>query len=144
MKPQLRRGLAYGDLDNDGRIDFVTTTLNGHSEHFRNVTGNGNHWILFALEGTRSNRMAIGARIRITTPGGITQVNHVTTSTGYSASSDHRVHFGLGKSELIRTVDITWPSGARQTLENVKADQILAVREPAPPPRPLAAKPAKR
>jgi hypothetical protein len=144
MKPLLRRGLAYGDLDNDGRIDFVTTTLNGHSEHFRNITGNGNHWILFALEGTRSNRMAIGARIRITTPDGITQVNHATTSTGYSASSDHRVHFGLGKSELIRTVDITWPSGARQTLENVKADQILAVREPAPPPRPPAAKPEKR
>jgi hypothetical protein len=72
------------------------------------------------------------------------QVSHVTTSTGYSASSDHRVHFGLGKSTLIRTVEITWPSGVRQTLENVKADQILAVREPPAQPRPAAQRPARR
>ena len=144
VKPLLRRGLAYGDLDNDGRIDFVTTTLNGHSEHFRNTTSSGNHWILLALEGARSNRMAIGARITITTPDGLVQVGHVTTSTGYSASSDHRVHFGLGPATLIRSIGIQWPGGARQTLENVPADQILSIREPAPPPRPPAPRPAKR
>jgi hypothetical protein len=144
MKPLLRRGLAYGDLDNDGRIDIVTTTLNGYSEHFRNTTANGNHWILFRLEGVRSNRMGIGARIRITTPDGLVQVNHATTSTGYSASSDHRVHFGLGKNEVIRSVEIVWPSGARQTLSDVRADQILTVREPAAPARPPAPRPVKR
>lgn len=131
MRAALRRGLAYGDLDNDGRMDAVVTTLNGHAEFFRNETKNGNHWILFKLEGTRSNRMGIGARVRIVAADGTVQVNHVTTSTGYSASSDHRVHFGLGSAAQVKEVEIHWPSGTRQVLKDVAADQILTVKEPA-------------
>ena len=129
-RPALRRGLAYGDLDNDGRMDVIATTLNGKAEYFRNVSASANHWILFKLEGTRSNRMALGARVRIVVEGGPAQVNHATTSTGYGASSDHRVHFGLGAAAGVKSVEIVWPSGLRQELKDVKADQILTLREP--------------
>lgn len=134
LRPALRRGLAYGDLDNDGRIDLITTTLGGKAEYFRNVCASGNHWISFRLIGTRSNRMGLGARIRIVTPGGRAQFNHATTSTGYGASSDPRVHFGLGEAGSVRQAEILWPAGTRQLLGPLKADQILTVREPAPSP----------
>ncbi len=81
MKPLLRRGLAYGDLDNDGRIDIVTTTLNGHSEHFRNAAANGNHWIPVPARRRAQQPHGHQRRIRITTPDGLVQVNHATTST---------------------------------------------------------------
>jgi hypothetical protein len=125
------RGLAYGDFDNDGRIDLVVTSLRGQVRLFRNVTANGNHWIALALSGTRSNRMGIGARIRITLPDGSRQYNEATTSTGYAASSDVRVHFGLGAAQTLREIEIRWPSGVRQLLQNVAADRIIEVVEPA-------------
>lgn len=128
------RGLAYGDLDNDGKIDLVVTALGGPVRVFRNVTQNHNHWILLKLVGTRSNRMGIGAQIRITTDDGRRQYNEVTTSTGYAASSDPRVHFGLGASRMIRKIEIRWPSGMRQLLHDVTGDRLLAVTEPSAVP----------
>ncbi len=124
------RGLAYGDLDNDGRIDLVVTQLRGPVQVFHNISENHNHWLLLKLTGTKSNRMAIGAQIRVTTGDGQSQYNEVTTSTGYAASSDPRVHFGLGRFAAAREIEIRWPSGVRQSLRDVKADRIVAVTEP--------------
>ncbi len=125
------RGLAYGDFDNDGRVDLVVTALGAPVSVLRNVTETHNHWILLKLVGTKSNRMGIGAQIRLTTGDGRRLYNEVTTSTGYAASSDPRVHFGLGSSREIREIEIRWPSGTRQLLSNVAADRLMVVTEPA-------------
>jgi len=124
------RGVAFGDLFNDGRIDAVVTVLGGPVEILRNISETGNHWILLKLVGKQSNRMGIGAQIHITTEDGASQWNEVTTAVGYTASSDSRVHFGLGKNRLIKDVEIRWPSGMKQVLHEVAADQILVVEEP--------------
>jgi hypothetical protein len=125
------RGVAFGDFDNDGRIDAVVTVLGGPAKFFHNISPNQNHWILLKLTGVRSNRMAIGAQVRITTDDGRSQWNQVTTAVGYASSSDSRVHFGLGTHDRIREIEIRWPSGLRQTRRDVAADQILEITEPA-------------
>jgi hypothetical protein len=130
VRPAPHRGLAYGDLDNDGRVDLVVTALGAPVSVFRNVSDTHNHWILLQLVGTKSNRMGIGAQIRVTTDSGRKLYNEVTTSTGYAASSDPRVHFGLGASRVIREIEIRWPSGTSQLLHDVTADRVLVVTEP--------------
>ena len=130
--PALHRGTALGDLDNDGRMDVVVSVLNGPAKYLHNITKNGNHWILLQLRGTRSNRMGIGAQIQLTTPDGARQFNQVTTSVGYASSSDSRVHFGLGPSNVAAQIDIAWPSGIHQTLRNVHGDRVVVVEEPVP------------
>ncbi|MFZ0735287.1 MAG: CRTAC1 family protein [Candidatus Sulfotelmatobacter sp.] len=124
------RGVAFGDLFNDGHIDAVVSVLGGPVEILRNITENGNHWILLKLAGTKSNRMGIGAQIHLTTQDGLSQWNEVTTAVGYASSSDSRVHFGLGKNRIIKDLEIRWPSGIKQVLHDVAADQILTVEEP--------------
>ena len=89
------RGVDFGDIDYYGRIDAVTMALQGSAQYFRSISQNGNHWIL-KLIGVKSNRMGLGAEVRVTTEAGM-QYNHATTSTGYACSSDPRVHFGLGR-----------------------------------------------
>ena len=131
QKPAAHRGVAFGDLDNDGRIDAVVSVLNGQAQYFHNITKNENHWILLKLTGHKSNRMALGAQIRITAEDGSKQYNEVTTAVGYACSSDPRVHFGLGASKTLREIGIRWPSGIHQVLHDVRADQILAIDEPA-------------
>jgi hypothetical protein len=134
--PALHRGTAVGDLDNDGRMDVVVSVLNGPAKLFHNITKTGNHWVLLQLRGTRSNRMGIGAQIKLTTPDGAHQYNEVTTSVGYASSSDSRVHFGLGASNVAAQIDIAWPSGIHQMLRNVQGDRVVVVEEPrASPPR---------
>ena len=128
--PAGHRGVAFGDLDNDGRIDAVVTVLNGPAKIFHNTTQNGNHWILLKLSGTASNRMGIGARIRVTTADGSVQYDHLTTSVGYASSSDSRVHFGLGANAAVKEIEIIWPSGIRQVLRDVAADHVVTVTEP--------------
>jgi len=128
--PALHRGAAFGDLDNDGRMDVVVSVLNGPAKLFRNTTKNSNHWILLQLSGTKSNRMGIGAQIKLTTPDGAQQFNEVTTSVGYASSSDVRVHFGLGSAKMAERIDIAWPSGIHQTLHNVQGDRVVAIEEP--------------
>ncbi len=130
IRPAPNRGLAYGDLDNDGRMDLVVTSLGGPVRVFRNVTETHNHWILLKLVGTKSNRMGLGAQIRVTTDDGRKLYNEATTSTGYAASSDPRVHFGLSSSRVIREIEIRWPSGTRQLLHDVTPDRVLVVTEP--------------
>jgi hypothetical protein len=124
------RGVAFGDLFNDGHIDAVVSVLGGPVEILRNVSETGNHWILLKLVGTKSNRMGIGAQVHLTTEDGLSQWNEVTTAVGYASSSDSRVHFGLGKNRAIKELEIRWPSGIKQVLHDVKADQILTVEEP--------------
>ena len=124
------RGVAFGDLDNDGRIDAVVSVLGGPVELFHNVSATTNHWILLKLVGTKSNRMGIGAQIHIVTSDDRSQWNEVTTATGYASASDSRVHFGLGGNSRIKEVEIRWPSGIRQTLHDVVGDQILTIEEP--------------
>jgi hypothetical protein len=127
--PAAHRGAAFGDLNNDGRIDIVTNCLNSNPEILMNRTENGHHWLLINLIGTRSNRDGIGARIKLTAGSGV-QHNHATTSVGYGSASDKRVHFGLGPSAKADKIEIIWPSGVRQRLTNIAADQVLTVREP--------------
>ena len=123
------RGMAIGDLDNDGRIDAVVTTNDGPAYVLRNETATDNHWLTISLVGHRSNRDGIGAEIKITTSAG-SQLATVSTAGSYLSSSDKRVHFGLGTESVVKSVRIQWPSGVIQTLENVRADQILKVDEP--------------
>jgi hypothetical protein len=125
------RGVAFGDFDNDGKIDMVVTVLNGPVQLFHNVSTNENHWILLKLVGKKSNRMGLGAQIKVTTPDGSSQWNEATTAVGYAAASDSRVHFGLGQNKHIAQIEIRWPSGIRQELHDVAVDQILTVEEPA-------------
>jgi len=129
----VHRGAAVGDLDNDGRMDVVVSVLNGPAKIFHNTTHNGNHWLALELQGTKSNRMGIGARIILTNEDGTQQYNHVSTSVGYASSSDVRVHFGLGRFETAKEINIQWPSGIKQKLQNVSGDRVVLVREAAQP-----------
>jgi hypothetical protein len=124
------RGAAFGDLDNDGRIDMVVSVLNGPAEVFHNISQTGNHWILLKLVGTKSNRMGIGAQVKLTAEDGSVQWNEVTTAVGYASSSDPRVHFGLGMNKKIREIEIRWPSGIKQVLRDQEVNRILQIEEP--------------
>ncbi len=124
------RGCAFGDLNNDGKIDVVVSAIGSPAELLYNTSTSGNHWILIRTVGVKSNRDGIGTRIRLTTESGLVEYNHVTTAGSYASSSDPRVHFGLGADTLIKEIELRWPSGAVQVLRNVKADQILRVTEP--------------
>jgi hypothetical protein len=130
MQPtRAHRGAAFGDLDNDGRVDVVVAAIGEPPAVLYNVSSGG-HWLALRLRGTSSNRDGLGARIRLTGASGRVQHNHVTTSVGYNSSSDLRVHFGLGADTAAREIEIRWPGGATQVLKNVAADQILEVTEP--------------
>jgi hypothetical protein len=124
------RGVAFGDLDNDGRLDMVVSVLGGPAKLFHNISGGDNHWILLKLVGGKSNRMGIGAQLHITTEDGRSQWNEVTTAVGYASSSDSRVHFGLGPNRRIKEIDVRWPSGIRQAVHDVEADRMLTITEP--------------
>ncbi|HWT67154.1 MAG TPA: CRTAC1 family protein, partial [Terracidiphilus sp.] len=142
IAPKLHRGAAFGDLNNDGSIDTVVSTINDGAQIFLNRTESANHWILLKLIGTRDNRDGLGTRIKLTTSEGV-QYNQATTAVGYNSSSDKRVHFGLGKAAVIDKIELAWPTGIKQVLTNVKTDQVLTIVEadpaptsPSPLPRP--------
>jgi len=124
------RGMAIGDIDNDGRLDAVVTTNDGPAYVLRNETPTHNHWLMLHLVGHKSNRDAIGAVVKAVTSQG-SQFATVTTAGSYLSSGDKRVHFGLGPEMAAKTIEIRWPSGIRQTLQNVRGDQILQVEEPS-------------
>jgi hypothetical protein len=129
-KPWVGRGLAIGDIDNDGRIDAVITTNEGPVHILLNKTATKNHWITLELVGHRSNRDAIGAEVKLVTPAGA-QFATVTTASSYLSSGDKRVHFGLGSQNEAQEIEIRWPSGIVQKLAHVHGDRIVQVDEGA-------------
>jgi hypothetical protein len=129
-KPRAHRGAAFADFDHDGRVDIAVTSLGDNVELLRNSSEPKHHWLDVLLTGRKSNRDGIGAIIRLTTGSGLVQLNHVTTSVGYASSSSKIVHFGLGASAKTAAIEIRWPSGKRQKLDNIPADQLLKITEP--------------
>ncbi len=127
----LGRGMAIGDIDNDGRLDAVVTTNDGPVYILHNETPTQNHWLLLKLVGHKSNHDAIGAAVKLVTAKG-PQFATVSTAGSYLSSSDKRLHFGLGTESVAQTIEIRWPSGILQTLKNIRGDQILQVDEPLP------------
>lgn len=123
--PRPHRGSAFADFNSDGKIDVVVSSLQDRAELWENVGADSNKWIILKLVGTKSNRDGIGAKVRIGN-----QHNHMSSACGYASSSHFGVHFGLGKIGTIPSVEIKWPSGMVQVLKDVKANQILQVREP--------------
>jgi hypothetical protein len=128
-RPMVARGAAYGDFDRDGDLDVVFTTNNGPAYLYRNDGGNRNHWLQLKLVGSKSNRDGIGAVARLTSAGG-TQSQTVHSGSSYCSASDLALTFGLGKDNSATTIEIDWPSGTKQKLSNVAANQQLVVKEP--------------
>ena len=126
--PRASRGLALGDLFNRGQLDMVIETLDGSPVLLKNTGVAGRHWVSFDLVGTRSNRMALNARIRVVA-GGMTQTDEVHSGGSYLSQNDTRLHFGLGSATKIDLVEIKWPSGAADKLTDLPADQFYTVME---------------
>ncbi|HEU0119149.1 MAG TPA: CRTAC1 family protein [Bryobacteraceae bacterium] len=125
------RGVACGDWNNDGLIDIAVNCNNGPGLLLQNQGGSGNHWLMIDTVGTKSNRDGIGARLTLTAESGAKQYAIVSTAGSYQSSSDKRVHFGLGSERRARRLEIHWPSGIVQQLDNIDADQVLKVKEAA-------------
>jgi enediyne biosynthesis protein E4 len=123
------RGAAFGDIDNDGLIEVLVNNQNERPSLLKQSIRNGNHWTLLKLRGGRSNRSAIGARVTITAAGR-TQVDEVRSGGGYLSQNDLRLHFGLGLAASIARIEIRWPGGARQRIENQPVDRVLDITEP--------------
>jgi hypothetical protein len=124
------RGLAVGDLNNDGAMDIVISNLDARPWVILGPKPEG-HWILLKLQGTVSNTDAIGARVTLKSQG-LTQIREVKSGGSYQSHSDFRLHFGLGTAEIVDEIRIRWPSGIAQTLRKLKANQLLTIKEPAP------------
>jgi hypothetical protein len=120
--PVAGRGAAFGDLNNDGWMDVITTALGEHPQLYLN-RGGKLHWLVITLHGKRSNRDGYGARVQVNG-----QVRFATATGSYLSSNDKRLHFGLGSAETAN-VEVLWPSGIHQTLRGVKADQFIVVEE---------------
>jgi hypothetical protein len=130
LRKGYQRGSAFCDLNNDGALDIVVTSLNEPPRILMNTAGAGNHRLTLSLTGRKSARDAIGAKVKLTTASGRVLYNHVAVSVGFMSSSDKRVHFGLGPETKVESLEIRWPSGIRQTLKNLAADQFLTLDEP--------------
>jgi hypothetical protein len=126
--PQVSRGLAVGDLFNDGKLEAVTENLVGRPMILRPEGGQQNHWISFQLEGVKCNRLALNARVRATA-GDLVQLGEVVSGGSYLSQNDIRIHFGLGGHERVDKAQVQWPDGKVETLTNLAADRFYTVRE---------------
>ena len=127
--PRAARGAAVADFDNDGFLDIAVNCNDQPALLVRNG-GNGNNWLILDLTGTRSNSDGTGALVRVAIESGDGQHAIASAAGSYLSSGDHRLHFGLGSRPQAELVEVTWPSGAVQTLESVPANQILVITEP--------------
>jgi enediyne biosynthesis protein E4 len=123
------RGASFGDLDNDGDIDIVVSNCNGPAYVIRNEGGNRSHWIGLDLQGRKSNRDGIGARVKLVLGSGKTQYNVATTTASYLSAIDRRVFFGLGMAAKIKELEVLWPSGGKQLVSNPAIDQFIKIVE---------------
>jgi hypothetical protein len=128
IEPRVSRGLAVADLDNDGNVDIVVSDIDGGPMILHNQGTGGSHWVSFDLEGTRSNRLALGARVTITA-GGMVQTEEVRSGGSYLSQNDLRVHFGLAGAIGIDSVEVRWPSGKIEHLSGLKADMFYRIVE---------------
>ncbi len=126
--PHVSRGAAFGDLDNDGDTDVVVENLEGLPTILRNGGIERRHWITLELDGSRSNRMAIGAKVKLIS-GSLVQIDEVRSGTSYLSQNDMRLHFGVDTQKVIDRVEIRWPSGAVETLRNLTADKFYKIHE---------------
>lgn len=124
----LGRGCAFGDFDNDGDVDIIINNLDGPPTLLRNDGGNRHNWVSIKCIGTRSNRSAIGARVKVMS-GGRNQIDEVMSGSSYYSQNDLRLHFGLGSATSAELIEISWPSGAKDVLRDVAANQFLVVQE---------------
>ncbi|MBA3711643.1 MAG: CRTAC1 family protein [Pyrinomonadaceae bacterium] len=128
MTPSPARGCAFGDFDNDGRIDILINNINALPELLRSESSAGNNWIKIRTVGAKSNRDGIGARIKCVTEDG-TQIDEVRSGGSYYSQNDLRIHFGVGKNQKVKTIEIRWPSGQVDTLNDVAVNQLIHVKE---------------
>ena len=126
--PRVSRGVAAGDLFNDGNVDIVVEDLAGEPMILKNNGIAGRHWVSFELQGTRSNRLAIGARLKIVA-GGMTQTAEIHSGGSYLSQNDLRVHFGLNTATKIDSAEIRWPSGKIEKLKNLDVDKFYSILE---------------
>jgi hypothetical protein len=127
-EPRVSRGLAVGDLFNNGNVDVVIETLDGSPAILKNAGVSGRHWASFELAGVASNRMALNARVRIVA-GGVTQTEEIHSGGSYLSQNDTRIHFGLGTANRIDRLEIVWPSGRIEKLSDLAVDQFYFVLE---------------
>jgi hypothetical protein len=128
--PQVSRGLAIGDLFNDGRLEAVVENLSGQPMILRPDGGPQNHWISFQLEGVRSNRLALNARVRVSA-GGLVQLGEIISGGSYLSQHDLRLHFGLADHQRVDQAVVRWPDGRTEILKNLPADRFYSIREGA-------------
>lgn len=128
LLPRVSRGAAIGDFDNDGDLDILVNNNGETPQLLRNDGGNANHWLELFLIGTKSNRDAVGARIKLVA-GDLILSGQRKGGMSYESAQDPRLHFGLGKRQVVESLQIWWPSGSQTTLSNLKANQIVAVKE---------------
>ena len=128
LPPASRRGAAFGDLNNDGKIDILMLNVGQPPTLLLNRTRTSNHAVLFKLIGTKSNKAAIGARVSVTA-GGVVQFTEVRSGTSYLSQNDLRLHFGLGKETTMDTVEVSWPSGKKEIYKDLASDFIYTITE---------------
>ena len=136
------RGMGVADFDNDGRLDLFVANANSEPFLYRNTLPTGARWVEFLLDGVKSNRMGVGAQVRVTS-GGRTQLSFVNGGNSFGGQSTRRVHFGLGRAERIDRLEVRWPSGLKQSFENVEANRIYRIVEGKPKPELFAARDVK-
>ena len=128
MEKRVSRGVAFGDIDNDGDVDLIINDLDGAPSLLRNDGGSENNSVLIKTVGARSNRSGIGARVKVVS-GDLTQIDEVRSGASYISHNDLRLHFGLERRTKIDLIEIRWPSGAIDKIEGVGVNRILVVKE---------------
>jgi len=127
-QPHTSRGCAFGDFDNDGDVDILVNNMNEAPSLLRNDCQTGYNWIKVKCMGTKSNRSAIGARVKVVT-GSHSQIDEVMSGASYISNNDFRLHFGLGQASKVDLIAIRWPSGAKESFSNIEVNQLLYIQE---------------